>query len=149
MPGRIRQEGIELYEKGQLAVERVQGQLLFLQIAGEHFRYDFEEKDLSCTCELFVQKGYCQHLAATEYFLKNDDKAKCLVRQVLEDEQKEQETQRRHYFGGLFLDKIIGSLDPKSVKYRLATEGSLGSFDKQIDWTLKISRLPDQIVPIW
>ena len=38
MPGRIRQEGIELYEKGQLAVERVQGQLLFLQIAGEHFR---------------------------------------------------------------------------------------------------------------
>ena len=144
MPGRIRQEGIELYEKGQLAVERVQGQLLFLQIAGEHFRYDFEEKDLSCTCELFVQKGYCQHLAATEYFLKNDDKAKCLVRQVLEDEQKEQETQRRHYFGGLFLDKIIGPLDPKSVKYRLAAEGSLGSFDKQIDWTLKISRLPDQ-----
>ena len=34
MPGRIRQEGIELYEQGQLSVEKVDGQELLLRIAG-------------------------------------------------------------------------------------------------------------------
>ena len=68
MPGRIRQEGIELYEKGQLAVEKVEGRMLLLRIAGQEFRYDVEGEDLGCSCSLFVQKGYCQHLAATEYF---------------------------------------------------------------------------------
>ena len=144
MPGRIRQEGIELYEQGQLSVEKVDGQELLLRIAGEDFTYDMDEKNLFCSCQLFAQRGYCQHLAATEYFLKNDAEAKKLLEQIQTNGQKEQETKQRNYFGGLFLDNILGPLEPKLVKYRLAAEGSLGTFDKQIDWTLKISRLPDQ-----
>lgn len=144
MPGRIRQEGIELYEKGQLSVEKVDGQELLLRIAGEEFTYDMDEKHLFCSCQLFAQRGYCQHLAATEYFLKNDAEAKKLLEQIQTNGQKEQETKQRNYFGGLFLDNILGPLEPKLVKYRLAAEGSLGTYDKQIDWTLKISRLPDQ-----
>ena len=144
MPGRIRQEGIELYEKGQLSVEKVDGQELLLRIAGEEFTYDMDEKHLFCSCQLFAQRGYCQHLAATEFFLKNDAEAKKLLEQIQTNGQKEQETKQRNYFGGLFLDNILGPLEPKLVKYRLAAEGSLGTYDKQIDWTLKISRLPDQ-----
>lgn len=144
MPGRLRQEGIELYDKGQLAVEKVEGRMLYLRIAGQEFRYDVEGEDLACTCSLFAQKGYCQHLAATEYFLKNDARAKDLVQNAIEKEEKEQEIQRRNQAGSLFLDRIIGSLDPQPLRYRLEAEGSLGSFDQQIDWTLKISRLPDQ-----
>ena len=144
MPGRLRQEGIELYEKGQLAVEKVEGRMLYLRIAGQQFRYDVEGEDLACTCSLFAQKGYCPHLAATEYFLKNDARAKDLVQDALEKEEKVQETQRRNQVGSLFLDRVIGKLEPQYVKYQLAAEGNLGSFDQQIDWTLKISRLPDQ-----
>ena len=144
MPGRLRQEGIELYEKGQLAVEKVEGRMLLLRIAGQEFRYDVEGEDLGCSCSLFVQKGYCQHLAATEYFLKNDARAKDLVQDAIEKEEKEQEIQRRNQAGSLFLDRVIGSLDPQPLRYRLEAEGSLGSFEQQIDWTLKICRLPDQ-----
>ena len=144
MPGRLRQEGIELYEKGQLAVEKVEGRMLLLRIAGQEFRYDVEGEDLGCSCSLFVQKGYCPHLAATEYFLKNDARAKDLVQDAIEKEEKEQEIQRRNQAGSLFLDRVIGSLDPQPLRYRLEAEGSLGSFEQQIDWTLKICRLPDQ-----
>ncbi|CQR25775.1 SNF2 family DNA/RNA helicase [Streptococcus varani] len=144
MPGRVRQEGIEYYEKGQLSLEKVDGQKLFLRIAGEDFYYHLDGQDLSCTCSLFSQKDYCQHLAATEYFLKNDSSVKEMIEQVQKESQKEEERERHNYFGGLFLDKILGSLEPKLVKYRLVAEGSLGAYDKQIDWTLKISRIPDQ-----
>lgn len=144
MPGRIRQEGIELYEKGQLVVKKVEGQDIFLRVAQEEFLYDLDEKNLSCSCQLFAQKGYCQHLAATEYFLKNDTIARELLEQIQTKGQQEQETKQRNYFGGLFLDKVLGTLEPKILKYRLAAEGSLGTFEQQIDWTLKISRLPDQ-----
>lgn len=144
MPSRLRQEGIELYEKGQLKVEKVEGQEIFLNIVGENFYYDLEEKNLACSCTLFAQKAYCQHLAATEYFLKNDTDGKKLIQQVQKDGKKELETVRRNYFGGIFLDNVLGPLESKATKYRLAAEGSLGAYDKQIDWTLKISRLPDQ-----
>lgn len=144
MPGRIRQEGIEYYESGQLILEKIEGQVLFLKIAGEKFSFDLEGDKISCTCALFAQKGYCQHLAATEYFLKNNALAKEKIKLAQEVEKKEQEIERRNYFGGLFLDQIIGPLEPKLVKYRLAAEASLSPYDRQIDWTLKISRLPDQ-----
>ena len=37
MPGRLRQEGIELYDKGQLAVEKVEGRMLFLGLLVKNF----------------------------------------------------------------------------------------------------------------
>ncbi len=144
MPGRIRQEGIDLYEAGQLTVLDSEFGKMTLNIAGERFVYGEDDQDLDCSCQLFHSKGYCQHLAATEYFLKNDEAGKGLVQALQEEGESHKETVRRTYFGGLFLDEILQPLPEFGVKYQLSVEGSLLLYDRQIDWTLKISRLPDQ-----
>ncbi|HFI0272025.1 TPA: DEAD/DEAH box helicase [Streptococcus suis] len=143
MPGRIRQEGIDLYEAGQLIVLQSKNGKMELDIAGEHFVYGDEDSDLQCSCQLFQSKGYCQHLAATEYFLKNDASGKDLSQSMKEEGDEQKETVRRTYFGGLFLDEILRPKPEMGIKYQLSVEGSLLPFDRQIDWTLKISRLPD------
>lgn len=68
MPGRIRQEGIDLYGAGKLTVLHSENGKMVLDIAGERFTYGDADSDLQCSCQLFQSKGYCQHLAATEYF---------------------------------------------------------------------------------
>ncbi|MWV56367.1 DEAD/DEAH box helicase [Streptococcus zhangguiae] len=144
MPGRIRQEGILLYETGQVEVKQVDDRQLFLRIAEEDFCYTLDETNLSCSCHLFSQKGYCQHLAAAEYFLKNDIEGKLLEEELSTDQVEHEETIRRTYFGGLFLDDLLASDKGGGIRYRLAIEGQLLLFDTNIDWSLKIERLPDQ-----
>ncbi|HFI0501105.1 TPA: DEAD/DEAH box helicase [Streptococcus suis] len=143
MPGRIRQEGIDLYEAGQLTVLQSKNGKMELDIAGEHFVYGDEDSDLQCSCQLFQSKGYCQHLAATEYFLKNDSSGKDISQSMKEEGDEHKETVRRTYFGGLFLDEILRPKPEMGIRFQLSVEGSLLPFDRQIDWTLKISRLPD------
>ena len=144
MPGRIRQEGIELYEAGKLAVEKVKDQTVFFVIADETFHYSLDDKELACSCIIFSQKGYCQHLAAIEYYLRNDSKGKELIASLKEEGEIHQETVRRTYFGGLFLDALLKPFSPFETKYQLGAEGAIGPYDEQIDWTLTIRRLPDQ-----
>lgn len=140
MPGRIRQEGILLYERGLVEIRQVEDRQLFLKIAEEDFCYALEETKLSCSCQLFSQKGYCQHLAAVEYFLKNDTEGKALEEQLSAGKAEHEETKRRTYFGGLFLDDILENPQNVTLHYRLAVEGQLQLFDHNIDWTLKIQR---------
>ncbi|WP_161951200.1 SWIM zinc finger family protein, partial [Streptococcus suis] len=85
MPGRIRQEGIDLYEAGKLTVLHSENGKMVLDIAGERFTYGDADSDLQCSCQLFQSKGYCQHLAATEYFLKNDASGKDMKQSLKED----------------------------------------------------------------
>lgn len=144
MPGRIRQEGIELYESGQLTVVRRENARLELDIAGEQFIYADDDSVLECSCQLFQHKGYCQHLAATEYFLKNDTSGKSMNQSLKEEKESYQETEQQTYFGSWFLDEVVRPVLDWEVQYQLAVEGSLLPYDRQIDWTLKISRLPDK-----
>ncbi|MDQ8819922.1 SNF2 helicase associated domain-containing protein [Streptococcus ruminantium] len=144
MPGRIRQEGIDLYEASHLTVLRSEKGKMELDIAGERFVYGDEDSDLQCSCQLFQNKGYCQHLAATEYFLKNDASGKNMSQSLKEEGKNHKETVRRTYFGGLFLDEILRPKPEIGIKYRLSVEGSLLLYERQIDWTLKIIRLPDK-----
>lgn len=143
IPGRVRQEGILLYERGQVEFKQLKDCQLFLKIAEADFRYALEETKLSCSCEVFSQKGYCQHLAATEYFLKNDAEGKRLEEQLATDKEVHEETVRRTYFGGLFLDDILGTSHESELQYHLAVEGQIMHFDHNIDWTLKIQRGTD------
>ncbi|MFI3162276.1 SNF2 family helicase [Streptococcus suis] len=143
MPGRIRQEGIDLYEAGKLTVLHSENGKMVLDIAGERFTYGDADSDLQCSCQLFQSKGYCQHLAATEYFLKNDASGKDMKQSLKEDGEQHKETVRRTYFGGLFLDEILRPEPELGIKYQLSVEGSLLPYDRQIDWTLKMTRLPD------
>lgn len=144
MPGRIRQEGIDLYESGQLTVLTSENGRMTLDIAGERFTYGQDDQDLSCTCQLFQAKGYCQHLAATEYFLKNDPSGKHLGQSIQQEGTEYKEAIRRTYMGGLFLNEILQPSPEFGIKYSLSVEGSLLPYDRQIDWTLKINRLPDK-----
>lgn len=144
MPGRVRQEGIDLYETGKLAVQRIENQTVWFDIAEERFCYSLQDEEISCSCLHFAQKGYCKHLAAVEYFVRNDAEGKVLLTELKEEGVAHQETVRRTYFGGLFLDKVLTPFAPKEVKYQLGAEGSIGPYDDQIDWTLTIRRLPDQ-----
>ncbi|MGT2711808.1 DEAD/DEAH box helicase [Streptococcus oriscaviae] len=143
MPGRIRQEGIDLYDRGQLQVEKVEDRRLYLKIGEATFCYAIEDEALDCSCPLFGQKGYCQHLAATEYFLKNDAKGIELVQTLQDEGAIHQEVTRRTYFGGLFLDDLLSPDTAAGLRYQLSVEGQLLPFDSNIDWTLKIRRLPD------
>lgn len=143
MPGRIRQEGIELYETGKLIVRNMENQMIWFDIADENFSYSLNDDKISCSCPIFAQKGYCQHLAAAEYFLRNDEEGKEWIANLKEEGTVQQETVRRTYFGGLFLEKVLKPFAPKEVKYQLGAEGNIGPYDEQIDWTLTIRRLPD------
>ncbi|MBF0778021.1 SNF2-related protein [Streptococcus cuniculi] len=143
MPGWIRQEGILLYERGQVEVKQLKDRQLFLKIEDEEFCYALEEASLACSCQVFSQKGYCKHLAAAEYFLKNDAEGKILEEQLSADEEEHEETVRRTYAGGLFLDDLLESRREVGIRYRLAAEGQMMLFDHNIDWTLKIQRGAD------
>lgn len=142
MPGRVRQEGIDLYEDGKLTVLQSENGKLELGIAGERFTYGDADSDLQCSCQLFQSKGYCQHLAATEYYLKNDKEGRHLADSLQEKEQQHEELIRRTYLGGLFLDDILFQAG-EAPRYQLAVEGQILPYDRNIDWTLKIGRFPD------
>lgn len=144
MPGRIRQEGIDLYDAGKLVVERVEDRSLKLMIDGEFFSYALEDGLLSCTCLHFGQRGYCAHLAATEYFLRNDKDGQHFLKELSEETESQVELVRRTYFGGQFLDSILAHRQETEIRYQLAVQGQLVLYDTNIDWTLKICRLPDQ-----
>ncbi|MGT2910406.1 DEAD/DEAH box helicase [Streptococcus cameli] len=144
MPGRVRQEGIELYETGQLLVQNVGNGHISFRIAGEEFSYALDESTIQCSCSSFAQKGYCPHLAAVEYYLKNDATGRETVEDLSKKDKEEEVRSLKTYAGGVFLDQLLQPLANRSITYRLAAEGSLRPFEQQIDWTLKISRLPDQ-----
>lgn len=144
MPGRVRAQGIELYETGQLTLKEIGEDCLVFQVGEDSFRYAQEEEKISCSCGLFAEKAYCSHLAAVEYFLKNDPAGK---EQLSSLNQREKETEiiaRKTYAGGVFLDQLLPSLTLTEERYALEVEGQLRSFEQQIDWTLKIRRYPDQ-----
>lgn len=61
-----------------------------------------------------------------------------------EEGETHKEVVRRTYLGGRFLDEILQPKPELGLKYQLSVEGSLLPYDRQIDWTLKISRMPDQ-----
>lgn len=141
MPGRIRQEGIDLYEDGKLTVLHSENGKIELDIAGERFIYSDDDSDLLCSCDLFQRKGYCQHLAATEYYLKNDIEGKRLAESMKEKEEHK-DFVHKIYVGGRFLDDVLFQKNDE-VYYQLAVEGQISLYDRNIDWTLKISRFPD------
>ncbi|MBY5033645.1 DEAD/DEAH box helicase [Streptococcus gallolyticus] len=144
MPGRVRQEGIELYEAGKLKLIKSAHASLDFEIEGEQFSYALDEEKVSCSCSFFAQRSYCPHLAAVEYYLKNDPEGKEVIENLTQTGAQEEERERRTYFGGVFLDKILPSKEEVGVRYQLSAEGQLMLYDQNIDWTLKISRLPDQ-----
>ena len=70
IPGRVRNEGIKLFEKGLIAISQVSETQLDTTVGQHHLIYALDDPEIMCDCDFFAQKGYCSHLAAVEYYLK-------------------------------------------------------------------------------
>lgn len=143
IPGRIRNQGIELYDKGLVSILDDKEGLLQAEVGAFHLQYGIEDSDVHCDCQLFAQKNYCQHIAALEYFLKNNDEGKVLSEQLTSQTESKEETQKMTSFGSLFLDSLTMN-ENDTTTYRLSAVGAPSPFSTDYWWSLKINRLPDE-----
>ena len=120
IPGRIRNQGIELYEKGLVTITSTRDGVIQASIGKHHLQYALEDDQIRCDCELFAQKRYCQHLAALEYFLKNNHQGKELSISLKDKQESQEEEQRNTSFGSIFLDHLEMNSDD-TTKYRLSS----------------------------
>ncbi|MBJ8326101.1 DEAD/DEAH box helicase [Streptococcus pacificus] len=140
IPSRIRTEGVSLYEQGALTILENTDKAITARIEDETIVFSYDEAMIKCSCQLFAQKNYCQHLAAIEYFLKNDKKGKVLSESIHTEEPTVPVSTS---FGSLFLDNLSFDEDDE-LKYRLFAEGMKSPYSSDFWWTLKINRLPDE-----
>ena len=84
MPGRVRNEGIELFEKDLITIHQVSETQLDTTVDQHHLIYALNDSEITCDCDYFAQKGYCPHLAAVEYYLKNDKEGQRLLAELEE-----------------------------------------------------------------
>ncbi|VMI48756.1 putative SNF-family helicase [Streptococcus pneumoniae] len=74
IPGKVRIEGVALYETGKVDIIKEKNNRLYARVAEEELRYSLEDDLVFCACDSFQKRGYCVHLAALEHFLKNDER---------------------------------------------------------------------------
>lgn len=141
IPGRIRNQGIQLYENQEVLIETSDEGLVTAIFAGPvRVSYDITKQVVTCDCELFSKKSYCQHLAAVEYYLKQDVEGKMMFERF--DTSHHEEVVETS-FGSLFLDNLMINDDDR-LTYQLTAHGELSPYSSEFWWTLKIRRLPDE-----
>ncbi|MDQ0222225.1 DEAD/DEAH box helicase [Streptococcus moroccensis] len=143
MPGYVRNQGIALYEAQVLNDMTIQDETIVADIDGHHLIFSFEDSLIQCDCELFGKKGFCEHLAAMEYYLKNDETGQELTEKVQSSSEQLQEEARQKSVGSDFLDSLPLGGETNQTLYRLEAEGQYSLLDRQLVWTLKILRMPD------
>lgn len=143
IPGRVRNEGIDLYESGLVSIIDQQSTVLEARVDEMMLSYAMTDEMISCTCQLFQGKGYCQHLAALEYYLKQDPKGKAALEVLKASQPQEEAINEQHQFGSLFLEQV--TLDNEPIqKYELQIEGEFSPYSSDFWWTLKLRRLPEE-----
>ena len=93
IPGRIRNQGIELYDQGLVQLVSKEDGVLEVTVQEHRLTYALEDERVTCDCDFFARKNYCEHLAALEYYLKNDKEGKQLSEQLQSNKESHQETQ--------------------------------------------------------
>lgn len=142
IPGRIRNEGNALSKAGKVEIISTVDKLIKARVDGVETTYAFDDDLITCQCDLFAQKNYCEHLAAVEHYLKNSDEGKTIVEQFETDDSYQQHQESLFSFGSLFLDGLSVNEDD-NLKYRLSVSGNQDNYSSDIWWTLYINRLPD------
>lgn len=143
IPGRVRNEGIALSQAGKITILSSVDKIIKARVDGVDIQFSFDDDQVSCSCPMFAQKNYCPHLAAVEFYLKNDPAGKDLVEQLENEEAGQKQQEKLHSFGSLFLDGLAVNEDD-SLKYRLSVSGEQNLYSSAIWWTLHINRLPDE-----
>ena len=144
IPGKIRSEGILLYENGKVTLQEMKNQYLYFRIDNDSLRYSLDDQAIFCSCDFFQKKKFCVHLAAGEAFLKNDEKGKELLLGLEQYATESQETKEKVSFGSLFLDQVLPKIESKEVRFGLSATGHVDDYSGQFLWTLRIYRRPDE-----
>ena len=82
IPGKVRIEGVALYETGKVDIIKEKNNRLYARVAEEELRYSLEDDLVFCACDFFQKRGYCVHLAALEHFLKNDERGQEILQSL-------------------------------------------------------------------
>ncbi|HEW8474825.1 TPA: DEAD/DEAH box helicase [Streptococcus pneumoniae] len=142
IPGKVRIEGVALYETGKVDIIKEKNNRLYARVAEEELRYSLEDDLVFCACDSFQKRGYCVHLAALEHFLKNDERGQEILWSLEEGHEEKEAVETKVTLGGKFLDRI---LSPKSeCAYELSAVGQVEAGTNHILWTLRIGQINSQ-----
>ena len=136
IPGKLRMEGVELYETGQIEIIKEQDHRIYARVAEEEIRYSLDDDLIFCACDFFKKRGYCVHLAALEYYLKNDQLGQEILLNLEANQEEKETVETQVTFGGEFLKSI--QVPRQTDKYRLSAQGQVEAGTNRIIWTLRI-----------
>lgn len=136
IPGKLRMEGVEFYETGQIEIIKEQEHRIYARVADEEIRYSLDDDLIFCTCAFFKKRGYCVHLAALEYYLKNDQLGQKILLNLEANQEEKETVETQVTFGGEFLKSI--QMPCQSNIYQLSAQGQVEAGTNRIIWTLRI-----------
>ena len=136
IPGKLRMEGVELYETGQIELIKEQDLRIYARVTDEEIRYSLDDDLVFCTCAFFKKRGYCVHLAALEYYLKNDQLGQKILLDLEVNQEEKETVETQVTFGGKFLESIQSP--SQSDLYQLSAQGQVEAGTNRLIWTLRI-----------
>lgn len=142
IPGKLRMEGVVLYETGNIEIIKEKGNRLYTRVAGEDLRYSLEDDLVFCACDFFQKRGYCVHLAALEHYLKNDEEGQVILQSLEKGHEEQEEVETKVSFGGSFLERIQPQKREKI--YTLSAQGQVEAGTNRLLWTLRIGLVDSQ-----
>ena len=142
IPGKLRMEGVALYETGNIEIIKEKGNRLYTRVAGEDLRYSLEDDLVFCACDFFQKRGYCVHLAALEHYLKNDEEGQVILQALEKGHEEQEEVETKVSFGGSFLERIQPQKREKI--YTLSAQGQVEAGTNRLLWTLRIGLVDSQ-----
>ncbi len=142
IPGKLRMEGVALYETGKIEIIKEKGNRLYTRVAGEDLRYSLEDDLVFCACDFFQKRGYCVHLAALEHYLKNDEEGQVILQALEKGHEEQEEVETKVSFGGSFLESIQPQKREKI--YTLSAQGQVEAGTNRLLWTLRIGLVDSQ-----
>ena len=142
IPGKLRMEGVVLYETGNIEIIKEKGNRLYTRVAGEELRYSLEDDLVFCACDFFQKRGYCVHLAALEHYLKNDEEGQVILQALEKGHEEQEEVETKVGFGGSFLERIQPQKREKI--YTLSAQGQVEAGTNRLLWTLRIGLVDSQ-----
>ena len=142
IPGKLRMEGVTLYETGNIEIIKEKGNRLYTRVAGEDLRYSLEDDLVFCACDFFQKRGYCVHLAALEHYLKNDEEGQVILRALEKGHEEQEEVETKVSFGGSFLERVQPQKREKI--YTLSAQGQVEAGTNRLLWTLRIGLVDSQ-----
>ena len=142
IPGKLRMEGVTLYETGKIEIIKEKGNRLYTRVAGEDLRYSLEDDLVFCACDFFQKRGYCIHLAALEHYLKNDEEGQVILQTLEKGHEEQEEVETKVSFGGSFLERV--QPQQREETYTLSALGQVEAGTNRLLWTLRIGLLESQ-----